>query len=265
MFHNASESPRLTKEQEHALARRVLAGDLEARNELVEHNYGLVASLASNYLSSGISFDDLFQEGCIGLIEAANRFDPEKNTRFSTYATPWIKKYITRASVRSGFPVRIPRRLEPYVNKVLSFVRYFEMTEGKEPSIEEISESTGVSQEIVQDTLFFCCPTSRYRDVSAYLYGSDEEADPQDEGQCITSDLMKQNLRRILDLVLTEAELRVIDGLFFGNERISERTLASFLQMTPSSLNKTKYRAFQKIEAYFERHGIDYRDFFPES
>ena len=87
----------LTPEEEIALARRVQRGDLEARQRMVEANLRLVISIAKRYRCRGLSFEDLVQEGIIGLMAAIMRFDPDKGYRFSTYATHWIRQAIGRA------------------------------------------------------------------------------------------------------------------------------------------------------------------------
>src|SRR5438105_13474900 len=95
-WHPEREARLLTPEEEVSLARRVHNGDVEARQRMVEANLRLVISIAKRYRCRGLSFEDLVQEGIIGLIAAIVRFDPDKGSRFSTYATPWIRQSIGR-------------------------------------------------------------------------------------------------------------------------------------------------------------------------
>lgn len=107
-FKQIEHIPLLTPEQEIELARRVRAGDVEARNEMVKGNLRLVVSIARNYLNRGLSFLDLIEEGNLGLVKGVERFDPDEGNRFSTYGTWWIKQAIRRALANSVKTIRVP-------------------------------------------------------------------------------------------------------------------------------------------------------------
>lgn len=102
----------LTKQQEHDLALKIQSGDNQALNELVLHNLKFVVLLANKFIGMGINIDDLIQEGNSGLIEAAKRFTPDKNTKFITYAQFWIRKYLNETIVEHGRTVRLPHNQE---------------------------------------------------------------------------------------------------------------------------------------------------------
>lgn len=107
----------LTKKEEHALALRIQSGDSQALNELVLHNLKFVVLLANKFIGMGINIDDLIQEGNRGLIEAAKRFTPDKDTKFITYAQFWIRKYLNESIVEHGRTVRIPHNQEYEIYK----------------------------------------------------------------------------------------------------------------------------------------------------
>ena len=107
----------LTKKEEHALALRIQSGDSQALNELVLHNLKFVVLLANKFIGMGIDIDDLIQEGNRGLIEAAKRFTPDKDTKFITYAQFWIRKYLNESIVEHGRTVRIPHNQEYEIYK----------------------------------------------------------------------------------------------------------------------------------------------------
>jgi RNA polymerase primary sigma factor len=107
----------LTKKEEQALALKIQSGDSQALNELVLHNLKFVVLLANKFIGMGINIDDLIQEGNSGLIEAAKRFTPDKDTKFITYAQFWIRKYLNESIVEHGRTVRIPHNQEYEIYK----------------------------------------------------------------------------------------------------------------------------------------------------
>jgi RNA polymerase primary sigma factor len=107
----------LSKEEEHALAARIQTGDRRAVDELVRHNLKLVVKIANRFIGQGVPIDDLIQEGNLGLIAAAERFTADRDTRFSTYASLWIRKHCNEAVATVGKIVRIPMNQEYDVYK----------------------------------------------------------------------------------------------------------------------------------------------------
>src|SRR6516162_91837 len=111
-----NETPLLTADEEKQLARRIRSGDAEAREHLVRANLRLVVNLARAYVGRGVDISDLIAEGNLGLLRAAEAFDPDMNTRFSTYAAYWIRQSIRRVVISTGKTVRVP----PYMAQLLS-------------------------------------------------------------------------------------------------------------------------------------------------
>lgn len=141
----------LTPEEELALAQRIAAGDDVAKEELVQANLRLVVSVAKHYVGCGIPFLDLIQEGNIGLMKAAGKFDYEKGFRFSTYATWWIKQAISRAIADQSKAIRIPAHIVESVNKMKKIQRELTVTLGKEPTYEQIAKAMRVSVEQITE------------------------------------------------------------------------------------------------------------------
>ena len=111
-----NEVPLLKAEEEISLAERIGQGDVEAREHMIRANLRLVVSIAKNYVNRGLSFMDLIEEGNIGLMKAVEKFDPQAECRFSTYATWWIKQGIRRSLVNSVKTVRVPS----YMSEIVS-------------------------------------------------------------------------------------------------------------------------------------------------
>ena len=135
--------PLLTKERELYLSNRILQGDQDAKNELVQSNLRLVVSIAKRYLGRGMLFLDLIQEGNLGLIKASEKFDPEKGFKFSTYATWWIRQAITRAIADQARTIRIPVHMVETINKMTRVQRQLVQKLGREPTCDEIAKEMG--------------------------------------------------------------------------------------------------------------------------
>jgi RNA polymerase primary sigma factor len=136
----------LSAEEEIELANRIAEGDQSAKNELVEANLRLVVSLARHYQGCGLSYQDLIQEGNIGLIKAAEKFDVSKGFRFSTYASWWIKQALSRAIADQSRTIRIPVHMTENINKFKKIERELLSQLNREPKIKEIADAMGISE-----------------------------------------------------------------------------------------------------------------------
>jgi len=134
--------PLLTKAQEVALARRVERGDLAAKDELITANIRLVVSIARHYQGHGLSLPDLVQEGMLGLIRAAEKFDWRKGFRFSTYASLWIRQALQRGLDNTGRTIRIPSHMSKPARLVARAETALAGRLGRHPSVNEIAAET---------------------------------------------------------------------------------------------------------------------------
>ena len=137
--------PMLTREQEMDLTERVGNGDDEARRKLIEANLRLVVSIAKKYGHSGIELLDLIQEGNMGLMKAAEKFEYKRGHKFSTYATWWIRQGITRSIADTGRTIRLPVHMVETINKMYSEIKKFVNHNGRDPSIDELSKRMKIS------------------------------------------------------------------------------------------------------------------------
>lgn len=133
-------NPLLTAEEEITLARKVQAGDKKARTNMIECNLRLVVKIARRYLSRGVLFSDLIEEGNLGLIRAVEKFDPNRGFRFSTYATWWIRQSIERSIMNQARTVRLPIHVLKEIGTYYRAKRHLFNEAEHEPSLEEIAE-----------------------------------------------------------------------------------------------------------------------------
>ncbi len=139
--------------QEIRLSRRAKAGDRRARNTLIEKNLRLVVSVAKKYRGCGLPFEDLIQEGNLGLIRAVEKYDPDRGNRFSTYATWWIRQAVQRAVVNKGRAIRVPSYRVEMIRKLVRAREGLANELGREPADEEAAQKLGWEIEEVRLTM----------------------------------------------------------------------------------------------------------------
>lgn len=162
----AARYPLLSPKRVNELTRRIERGDLDAKEELIAHNLRLVVSIARRYRGQGLAFLDLIQEGTLGLIRAAEKFDWRRGLRFSTYATYWIRQSILRGLDHRGRSIRLPINVAQRERRVARAQRALATRLGREPTLEEVARDAGLSPgEVQQLRRSACVVTSLDRPV----------------------------------------------------------------------------------------------------
>lgn len=140
----------LSREEEQVLVEKMMKGDMDARNHLVEANLRLVVSMANHYNGLGLTFQDLIQEGNIGLMKATEKYDPSKGYRFSTYAVCWIKQAMTRAIANQGRAIRLPAHVTENLYKLKKVMRELTVALSAEPSVAQIAKAMKLPEDQVK-------------------------------------------------------------------------------------------------------------------
>ena len=167
----------ISAEKELELAEKIAQGDTEARNELVSANLRLVVSLAKRYQGCGMSLQDLIQEGNIGLMKAAEKFDASKGFRFSTYAAWWINQTIGRALADQSKAIRVPVHMTENINKLRRLSRDLTVTLGHEPTDEDLAKAMEVSVDDIKT----------YKSYMTDITSLDIQVGDDDDGTTIAS------------------------------------------------------------------------------
>jgi RNA polymerase primary sigma factor len=245
--------PLLRADEEIDLAARARQGDAHARQRMVEANIRLVMSIARRYTCKSLSFDDLVQEGIIGLLEAINKFDGERGNRFSTYATYWIRQSIVRAIEKQDRMIRLPVYGCDAARKLDRSQRALSERLGRTPSAEELSQETGFPLRLVralsqfgQEPLSLDAMVGAAEDTSFGELMSDQDAQSPEE-----SALNAIDRAELLDRVRTlePKEQWVIEkrfGLFDGRIH-TLKEVAEQLKMSREGVRHVQTRALRKL------------------
>jgi len=249
-----AEHPLLSPEEEKELAKRAKKGDKEALKKLVEGNLRFVVNVAKNFMGWGVPLTDLIAAGNLGLLEAAKRFDPERDVKFISYAVWWIRQAIMQTIFQQTGAVRIPVKESLFISKVKEIYEKLKEQTKREPSIEEIAKEVGASPKKVRNALQIVrMPYSLDRPIGEE--GEDltlldvlSKKGTEDVERDIVEESLHKELSKLLN-ILDERERAIIEHRFGlnGEEPKTLTEVGEILGISRERVRQIEQRALKKL------------------
>ena len=252
-FKEIGKVPLLTAEEERELAIRIEQGDEEAKKKLCESNLRLVVSIARRYLNRGLSFLDLIQEGNLGLIKAAEKFDETRGFKFISYAVWWIRQSILQALAEQSRIVRLPLNQVGSLNKINKALSKFEQENERMPSSEELSEMIDVPKDKIADTLRV---SGRHVSVDApFVEGEDNSLldvlvnnDSPSADRGLVNESLNKEIERALS-TLTPRERDIVKSFFgIGCQEMTLEEIGERFGLTRERVRQIKEKAIRRLK-----------------
>ncbi|MCL6523181.1 MAG: RNA polymerase sigma factor RpoD/SigA [Thermoflavifilum sp.] len=247
-----SKIPLLTPEEETVLAQRIKMGDQKALERLVTGNLRFVVSVAKQYQHQGLSLSDLINEGNLGLIKAAQRFDETKGFKFISYAVWWIRQSILQALAEQGRLVRLPQNKIGTYNKATKAFTAFEQENEREPSPEELADILQMSETEINNII---SSNTRHTSLDAPVHEAEDVAmgDLLESGAQTDEEVMRESLREEIRRVLkslSPREAEIVTAYFGldGENGVNIEQIGQKYDLTKERIRQIKERAIKRLQ-----------------
>ena len=253
-FNQIKKTDLLTYKEEIELSKKIQKGDETAKRKLIEANLRLVVRIAKAYITPEVSLMDLIQEGNLGLIKAASKYDYRKEVRFSTYASWWIKQSIVRSLSNKKRAIRLPHRKEEKIRKIRNVYNQLSQKLMRTPTSEEVAEELGLSSEEVETLM-----NMSHSIVSLDTGVAGETVTLQDVIEDYSYDpdrtimdkcLKEETLKFLENLLLKEKKILMYRFAFFGGKRYTLKRIGNELGISPETVRQIEMRALKKLKHF---------------
>jgi RNA polymerase primary sigma factor len=253
-FNQIKRIPLLSAEDEQELSKSIQKGDESAKRKLIEANLRLVVKIARGFVTSDVQLLDLIQEGNIGLMKAAEKFDYKKNVRFSTYAAWWIKQAIVRSLSNKKRTIRLPHRKEEAIKRIQKTFTTLSQKYLRTPSIEEVAAELSMKEEDIVSLLnassnVVSLESETHDDAGTLLdLCEDYSFDPGKE--FIEKSLQEDTLKFLEHLLEREKEILMYRFAFYGNHKYTLKSIGDRLGISPETVRQIEKRALKKLREH---------------
>ncbi|MBN1699475.1 MAG: RNA polymerase sigma factor RpoD/SigA [Spirochaetales bacterium] len=251
-FDQIKDTPLLTFEEELELSKKIQAGNLEARQKLIEANLKLVVKIARSFKTNDVSFLDLIQEGNLGLMKAADRFDFRKNVRFSTYASWWIKQSIVRSLSNKRRAIRLPHRKEEKLRKINKTINALSQKLMRTPDMHEVAVELGIDEKEIINILtisnHIVSLDSETNDMSGTLQEVLEDYSYDPDRELMQKNLHEETLKHLDRLRKKEKEIILYRYSFYGGKKCTLKTIGARMGISPETVRQIEMRALSKLK-----------------
>ncbi len=250
-FKQIQNTPLLSFDEELELSRRIQQGDENARQKLIQANLRLVVKISRSYTTADYSFLDIIQEGNLGLIKAASRYDYKKNVRFSTYAAWWIKQSIVRALSKKKRSIRLPHRKEELLKKIQKTYYLLNQKFSRKPSVEEISDELNEKPEDVAALLNSSGPVysldSTLNEDAATLLDMYEDKSYDPDEALMKKSFREETMNFLEHLLEKEKQILMYRFSFYGGKKYTLKYIGEEMGISPETVRQIEIRAIKKL------------------
>ncbi len=260
-FKQIQRSSLLSFDEELELSRRIQDGDEIARQKLIESNLRLVVKISKSYVTSDVNFLDVIQEGNLGLIKAASKYDHKKNVRFSTYAAWWIKQSIVRALSKKRRTIRLPHRKEELLKNIQKTYYILNQELARKPSLEEISSELNESTEDIASVLNSSGSVfsldSTFDDDSGTLMDIYEDKSYNPDDELMRKSFREETMKFLEHLLEKEKQILLYRFSFYGGKKYTLKHIGEEMGISPETVRQIEIRAIKKLR----EHAVELKEY----